>query len=77
MKLPRVTGNEIVRALHKAGYVDDHQRGSHLTLRHKQTGKRVVVPVHAGKVIKPKTLKSILRSANLSVAVFANLLRDP
>ncbi|WP_084663898.1 type II toxin-antitoxin system HicA family toxin [Thermanaeromonas toyohensis] len=36
--------------------------------------RQVIVPVHAGKVLKPKTLKSILKSAGLTVDEFIVLL---
>jgi len=32
MKLPRVTGREVVRALERAGFVFDRQRGAHVIL---------------------------------------------
>jgi len=44
-KLPRVTGKEMVRALRRAGFVEDRQKGSHLTLLQPETGLRTVVPI--------------------------------
>ena len=35
---------------------------------------RVTVPVHAGVILKPKTLLSILEQAGVSVEEFVNLL---
>jgi predicted RNA binding protein YcfA (HicA-like mRNA interferase family) len=49
MKLPRITGREVVRALERAGFVFDRQRGSHVVLIHPQNRRRVTVPVHAGR----------------------------
>lgn len=57
-KLPRVTPREVVAVLHRLGYVDDRQTGSHLVLRHPATRRRAVVPVHRGD-LKPKTLRSM------------------
>ncbi len=74
MKLPRITGDEVVRALKRAGFVVDRQRGSHVVLIHPQTRKRVVVPVHAGKIVKPGTLSGILDDAGLSSEDLAQLL---
>ncbi len=74
MKLPRITGREVVRALERAGFVFDRQHGSHVILVHPQNRKRVSVPVHAGKIIKPGTLKGILDDAGLSVEEFTPLL---
>ncbi len=75
-RLPRVNAAETARALKKGGFVEDHQKGSHLTLRHPDTGQRVVVPMHARKTLKPKTLKSILQQAGLTVDEFIRLLHD-
>jgi len=57
-KLPRdVPGDRLVRALARIGWYRDHQVGGHATLRHpEKPGKKVVVPVHPGKALKPKTL---------------------
>jgi predicted RNA binding protein YcfA (HicA-like mRNA interferase family) len=37
-------------------------------------GKRATVPFHAGKVLHPKVLKSILRDADLSLEKLLELL---
>lgn len=74
MKLPRVTGREVVRALERAGFVFDRQRGSHVILIHLQTRQRVSVPVHAGRIVKLGTLKGILEDAGLSRDEFGRLL---
>jgi len=74
MKLPRVTGREAVRAIERAGFVVDRQRGSHVILVHSQSRKRVTVPVHAGKTVKPGTLNAILDDAGLTPEEFAQLL---
>ena len=74
MKLPRVTGREVVRALERAGFVFDRQRGSHVILLHSQTRQRVSIPVHAGRIVKLGTLKGILEDAGLSRDEFDLLL---
>jgi len=74
MKLPRITGDKVVRALKRAGFVEIRTRGSHCYLYHEQKDRVVTVPVHAGKVIAPKTLKSILMQAGISAEEFASLL---
>jgi hypothetical protein len=35
------------------------------------------VPFHAGKILHPKVLKSILTDAGLTVEEFARLLKEP
>ena len=74
MKLPRVPGREVVRALERTGFVVDRQRGSHIVLIHPQNRRRVTVPVHAGRIVKPGTLTGILDDAGLSVEEFIALL---
>lgn len=70
MRLPRVTGREIVRALERAGFIFDRQRGSHVILVNPQTRQRVSVPVHAGRTVKVGTLKGILEDAGISLDDF-------
>ena len=74
MKLPRVTGREVVRALERAGFVFDRQRGSHVILVYPQRRQRVSVPIHAGRIVKLGTLKGILEDAGLSRDEFGRLL---
>jgi predicted RNA binding protein YcfA (HicA-like mRNA interferase family) len=64
----------VVRALKRAGFVEDRQRGSHLVLIHPETKARTVVPVHPGRTIKEPLLRAIIRDANLSVDEFVGLL---
>jgi mRNA interferase HicA len=73
-KLPSLTARKVVRALKRAGFVEDRQRGSHLVLIHSQTKARTVVPVHPGRTIKESLLRAIVRDANLSVDEFIELL---
>lgn len=73
-KLPRVTGREVVRALERAGFVFNRQRGAHVILVHPQRRTRVSVPVHAGQTVKLGTLKGILDDAGLSAEEFAKFL---
>ncbi len=73
-KLPRVTATETIRALEKAGFFFSRQSGSHKIYKNKE-GKRTTVPYHSGKILHPKTLKSILRDANLTIEEFIHLLR--
>ena len=75
-KLPRVSGKEVVSALKRAGFVLIRTRGSHQYLYHHGKDKLVTVPVHSGKILAPKTLKSILGQAGLSVNHFIEILND-
>jgi len=73
-KLPRVTAAETIRALEKAGFFFSRHSGSHKIYKNKE-GKRTTVAYHSGKILHPKTLKSILRDANLTIEEFNNLLK--
>jgi predicted RNA binding protein YcfA (HicA-like mRNA interferase family) len=74
MRLPRVTGDKVVKALKRAGFVDIRCRGSHCYLYHEEKDRLVTVPVHAGRIIALKTLRSILNQADLSTEEFTELL---
>jgi predicted RNA binding protein YcfA (HicA-like mRNA interferase family) len=49
-------------------------RGSHCYLYHKEKDRVVTIPVHSGKVLAPKTLKSILKQADMSLSQFKELV---
>jgi predicted RNA binding protein YcfA (HicA-like mRNA interferase family) len=62
---PRLRGRELIRSLERAGFEVVRIRGSHHFLRHPD-GRSTVVPVHAGEVIGPGLLSTILRDCELS-----------
>jgi predicted RNA binding protein YcfA (HicA-like mRNA interferase family) len=65
-RLPGVPGREVVIALKKIGYEQDHQRGT------KPPFRRIVVPNH--DEIAKGTLRTIIREAGLTVGEFKSLL---
>lgn len=72
-KLPVVSGQEVVRAFKKAGYLTDHQTGSHIILRHlTPPHRRLTIPDHTE--LAKGTLRSIIRQAGLTVEEFRALL---
>lgn len=73
-KLPRITGKQIISTLKRAGFEVIHVRGSHHYLRKPEGSKLVTVPVHAGEIIPPKTLQSILEQAEITVDELIDLL---
>jgi predicted RNA binding protein YcfA (HicA-like mRNA interferase family) len=64
----------VARALKRAGFVEDRQRGSHLMLIHPERDVRTVVPMHSGRTIKESLLRAIVRDAQLSIDEFIELL---
>ena len=73
-KLPVITSRELIAALKRLGFEKYHQSGSHAQFKHSD-GRRVTVPIHSGKDIKRKTLKSIIADMGLSVDEFIVLLK--
>jgi predicted RNA binding protein YcfA (HicA-like mRNA interferase family) len=73
-KLPRLTALELIKVLEKIGFMLNRQKGSHRVYLD-PTGRRIVVPVHAGKTLSPGVVKDALRNAALSVDEFVRLLR--
>jgi len=76
-KLPSVSGERVVRALKRTGFVELRQKGSHVSLE-KRTSDRVfktVVPMH-GQLAKG-TLSDILKQCGLAVEEFLDLLWFP
>jgi predicted RNA binding protein YcfA (HicA-like mRNA interferase family) len=43
-KLPALTAKKVIRALKRAGFIEDRQKGSHMVLIHPDTKARTVVP---------------------------------
>ena len=73
-RLPRVTADEVLKVLERAGFSLARQSGSHKIYKNVK-GQRVTVPYHAGKTLHPKVLQSILRDADLTVERFKELLK--
>jgi predicted RNA binding protein YcfA (HicA-like mRNA interferase family) len=72
-RLPQLRPVEIVNALKRGGFIEHHQRGSHLYLLHPGTGRMTDVPMHP-RDVKRGTLMSILRKAGLSQDELRRLL---
>ena len=74
-KLPVVSGKRVIQALTKAGFTVNRIVCSHHVLVYPRDPTRTVtVPVHAGRDLKPGTLRSIIRQAGLTVEEFVELL---
>ena len=72
-KLPVVKPTDLIRVLNRLGFFEHHRVGSHAQFKNSD-GRRVTVPVHAGKDINKKTLKGIIDDIDLSVEEFIKLL---
>jgi predicted RNA binding protein YcfA (HicA-like mRNA interferase family) len=73
-KLPSLSGERVVKALRRTGFVQLRQRGSHVSLE-KRIGDKVwktVVPMHSE--LAKGTLADILKQCGLTLAEFLELL---
>ena len=73
-KLARLTGQQVVAALKKAGFEVLRIKGSHHFMRHTD-GRSTVVPVHRGEIIGPGLMSKILRDCELERAEFMTLIK--
>ena len=73
-KLPSVSGERVVRALKRAGFVELRQKGSHVSLekRSAEIIFRTVVPMHSA--LAKGTLADILKQSGLTLDEFLELL---
>jgi predicted RNA binding protein YcfA (HicA-like mRNA interferase family) len=73
-KLPSVSGERVVKALKRAGFVQLRQKGSHVSLEKRIGDKawRTVVPMHSQ--VAKGTLSDILKQCGLTLAEFLEFL---
>ncbi len=69
-----VTGRQVEKVATSVGFRFDRRKGSHVVYVREADKRRVVIPMHAGKTLKPKTLAAIVRDLGLSMEEFAKLL---
>lgn len=70
--LPVLSGDDVVRALGKAGFRSVRQSGSHMILRRDTPFGQVTVPRH--RLLDRGTLRAIIRQSGFSVEAFILLL---
>jgi len=73
-KLPRLTADELLRALRRDGWQVVRQKGSHVHLTHPEKPGRVTVPRHSAATLHPKVLTSVLDQAGITVDELRKLL---
>jgi predicted RNA binding protein YcfA (HicA-like mRNA interferase family) len=72
-RLPSLTGEQVIKALDKAGFKVLRQKGSHVFLSH-DDGRATVVPVHKGETIGRGLLRKIIQDTELNRDDFMKLL---
>ena len=73
MKLPQLSGKELIKKLQKAGFIATRQKGSHVRLERRAGDKltKLTVPLH--NPLKKGTLLRIIKDAGLTPGQFLNL----
>lgn len=71
--MPSLTGNQVIKALEKAGFIVVRVKGNHHILIHPD-GRRTVVPVHAGETIGSGLFSQVLQNCQLSKDEFRDLI---
>ncbi len=67
MKLPLLSGRQMLSALQRLGFVELHRRGSHVKMEHPD-GRRIVFPFH--DEVDRRTLKGALQDAGVDIEEF-------
>jgi len=73
MKIPLISGIEVIKRLKKAGFVATRQKGPHVRLEKStsDTTIKITVPLHSE--LKKGTLKRIIKDAGLTLEEFEEL----
>ncbi len=72
--LPQVKAKDLIRVVKQLGFELDRQKGSHAIFYRPSDKARVVIPVHAGRDIKPKTLHGIIDDMRITPEKLKELL---
>jgi predicted RNA binding protein YcfA (HicA-like mRNA interferase family) len=67
MKLPLLSGRQVLSALQRLGFVELHRKGSHVKMKHPD-GRLIVFPFH--DEVDRYTLKGGLRDADVDAEGF-------
>jgi len=72
MKLPLLSGKQVLSALTKLGFNEVHRKGSHVKMKHAD-GRLIVFPFH--DEIDRFTLKGALRDAEIEAEDFIKQIK--
>lgn len=73
-KVPRISGQEAVRAFKRAGFYEDRMAGSHCILKKDGHPYILSIPIHGNKTLGKGLLKSQIEAAGLTVDDFISHL---
>ena len=60
-----ISARKLLKFLRSKGFLDVHQRGSHVILKHPISRKRISIPIHGSRDIPKPLVRKILREAGL------------
>lgn len=72
MKLPLLSGRQVLAALQRLGFAEIHRKGSHVKMEHPD-GRRIVFPFH--DEVYRYTLKGALRDGSIEVEDFLRAVK--
>ena len=74
MRLPQISGKELIKILLKCGFSFIRQKGSHVRLENKTSNKliRITIPLHSK--LKKGTLSRIIKDSKISEDEFLMFL---
>jgi predicted RNA binding protein YcfA (HicA-like mRNA interferase family) len=74
--MPYVTGEQVESVAKRLGFRRDRRSrsGGHVIYVRDSDKRRVVIPLHAGKTLKPKTFAAIVRDMGITFDEFRALL---
>lgn len=72
MKLPLLSGRQVVRALRRLGFEEVSRKGSHVKMKHSD-GRLIVFPFH--DEVDRFTLKGTLADAEIEIVDFLKVVK--
>ena len=73
-KLPVVAARDVIRVAERLGFEFDRQKGSHAVYMRVSDKRRIVIPMHKGRDLKPGTLRGLIDDMGLSVEKFVDMV---
>ena len=73
MKLPLISGVEVIKRLKRSGFIATRQKGSHVRLEKYSDNKTIKLTVPLHSELKKGTLNRIIKDAGLTLEEFESL----
>ena len=73
MKIPLISGIDVIKRLKKSGFIATRQKGSHVRLEKFDLGKAIKITVPMHSELKKGTLNRIIKDAGLTLEEFEKL----